>query len=231
MLISCENLFVSYSSKIILSNISFDVDFGDYFLIVGENGSGKTTLIKTLLNINKNYSGNIYIDEKVKQHGIGYLSQQLNFIDNFPASVFEIVLSGNVSKNLFTTKNDKNKALDILSKLNILDLRNKPFKSLSGGQKQRVLIARAIMSSAKLLILDEPFNALDPIITRDLYKLLHKVNKDLNITIIMISHSVKDAILYVNKVMQLNKSVVFFGDKDDYLSSKYYKHLVEGEFN
>ena len=184
ILLSCENIHVTYDSKTAVRNVNFTVSPGDYLCVVGENGSGKTTLMKAILGLIKPVEGKITCSG-LKKNEIGYMPQQTVVQRDFPASVFEIVLSGRLNRHGFLplyTKKDKLAALENIKKLGIEDLRKKSYSELSGGQQQRVLLARALCATEKLLILDEPTAGLDPIVANEMYNLLKKINKEDGIT-------------------------------------------------
>lgn len=230
-LITCKNLCMSYDNNNVLNNISFNVEEGDYLCIIGENGSGKSTLLKGLLNLMPINSGEIILESGLNRNEIGYLPQQNNVQRDFPASVFEVVLSGLLShKKLFSfyTKKDKEIAIENMQKLNILSLKNKSFKELSGGQQQRVLLARALCATNKLLIVDEPTTGLDPLMTSEFYKLINKLNKLYGITVIMTSHDVTTLTKFSNKILHLQNSVAFFGSYDDYKKTSIGKTFLGG---
>ena len=141
-----------------LKNVSLSVNEGDFLCIVGENGSGKSTLIKCMVGLNKVPEDKIMLKEK-----LGYLPQKTEIQANFPASIEEVVLSGTISNNvkkIWYTKQDKEKAKEIMQELDIYNIRKKCFRDLSGGQQQRVLIARAMCATNNLIVLDEPTNGL-----------------------------------------------------------------------
>lgn len=220
-LIEIKDLSVSYDRKNVLRNITFNINENDYLVIIGENGSGKTTLIKCLLGLIKYDKGKI--NYNIIKNEIGFLGQTTDIQNDFPASVFEVVLSGCLNRKkhkFFYTKEDKKIAYENMSKLGIINLKNKSFKELSGGQKQRVLLARALCSTKKLLILDEPTAGLDPLVTKDMYKLISKLHKEEKITIIMVSHDIDNIFTYANKILHLNNSVVYYGDKENYNHSE-----------
>ena len=224
-MLNIKDLSVFYDSNEVLSNINFSLNKGDYLSIIGENGSGKTTLIKTILGLMKPKKGNVIFDN-IKKNEIGYLPQQGIVQKSFPASVFEVVISGRLNKKKFLpfyTSKDKKITLENLKKLNIENLKNKSYKDLSGGQQQRVALARALCSTKELLILDEPSTGLDPIATADLYNLIKKLNDE--ITIIMVSHDIASAVKYSNKILHLNKNILFFGTAEDYLKTDIYKRI------
>lgn len=215
--LKCTNLTLGYNSKVILENLNFEVEKGDYLCILGENGSGKTTLMKTLLHLLKPISGTIQTGDGLLKDEIGYLPQQTDVQKDFPASVKEIVLSGCQSrcgKRFWYNKEEKKIASDIMKKLEISNLSKKCYRELSGGQQQRVLLARALCATQKMLLLDEPITGLDPQATEEMYSLIKKLNEN-GITIIMISHDVEAALKYAKHVLHIGKTV-FFGDVKDY---------------
>ena len=146
-------------------------------------------------------------NEKIKVLGrIGYLPQITEIQNNFPATIEEIVLSGTIPDHklkIFYTKEDKQKAKEVMQQLDLYEKRKKSFNELSGGQRQRVLIARALCSTEKILLLDEPVNGLDPKIVNQIYKLLYKLNKEKNVTIIMVSHDIDRALKYSTRVIEV----------------------------
>lgn len=232
-LIEISNLNVAYGKSEVLKDISFDIIKGDYIGIVGPNGAGKSTLIKTLLNLLKASSGeiNYYIDKSL----IGYLPQITEKNHKlFPASVFEVVSTGLLAKKRFPkflSKDDKTKVEESLRILNIEDLRHKKIGDLSGGQQQRVLLARALVSDPKLLILDEPTSALDPKIRNEFYELLKKLNEKLKVTIVLISHDMGTIGKYASKLVYLDKNLIFNGTFKEFCESnqmtEYFGHMSQ----
>lgn len=225
-LLSFENIAIGYDNNPIVENLSFAVEKGDYLTILGENGAGKSTLLKTMLGLIKPLSGKIVFDAEVKKTDIGYLPQQTVVQKDFPASVWEIVISGCLSKNglrPFYSKKDKEVAEANIKRLGLEQLKKRCYRELSGGQQQRVLLARALCASDKILVLDEPVTGLDPKVTVQLYDLIDSLNKE-GVTIIMISHDLQ-ALQYANKVLHLGHQT-FFGSKEEYLTSKEYKTFL-----
>lgn len=215
--LTCKKLTLGYNSNIILENLSFSVNKGDYLYIVGENGSGKTTLMKTLLRLLKPMSGEIITGDGLLADEIGYLPQQTDVQKDFPASVREIVLSGCQSrcgKRPFYNKDEKKLANENMTKLGIEHLAKKCYRELSGGQQQRVLLARALCATQKMLLLDEPVTGLDPNATEEMYNLINDLHKS-GITIIMISHDIEAAKKYATHVLHIGKEI-FFGDVEHY---------------
>ena len=220
-LIKAEGLCLSYDSRIVLSDASFAVCKGDYLCIVGENGSGKSTLIKALLGLKKPSKGKLSFSSELKRNHIGYLPQAADIQKNFPASVREVVLSGTLGKGTFSffyTKEQKRIANKSMSLLGIEDLATSCYRELSGGQMQRVLLARALCSAEKLLVLDEPTAGLDSKTCSEMYKTVKELCEKEGMTIIMITHDL-DALKYANKVMHLSHSVDFMGSVEEYSTS------------
>ena len=226
-LLSFENLSIGYDNTSVLNDLSFEIEKGDYIAIIGENGAGKSTLLKTMLGLIAPIKGRIVFDKEVKKTEIGYLPQQTLAQRDFPASVWEVVISGCLARNglrPFYSKEDKKLAQNNIEKMALKELKNRCYRELSGGQQQRVLLARALCSSNKLLVLDEPVTGLDPKVTNQLYEIVNSLNQE-GITIIMISHDLH-VLKYANKVLHIGRNT-YFGDKDSYFKSQNYLGLLE----
>lgn len=228
--IICQNLSVGYDSKIILKNLSFEVNKGDYLCIVGENGSGKTTLIKSILGLIPTISGKLETGDGLKSNEIGYLPQQTVVQRDFPASVREIVLSGcqgRMGLRPFYSKSDKLLAEENMRKMEITDLSKRCYRELSGGQQQRVLLARALCATQKLLLLDEPVSGLDPRVTAGMYQTIKYLNEE-GISIIMISHDVNAAVKYASHILHIGHAI-FYGTTEEYINSPIGQIFLERE--
>lgn len=221
-----KNLVLGYDGVPVTEPIDFQVNPGDYLCLVGENGAGKSTLIKAMLHLRATVmQGELVIGDGIKPHEIGYLPQQTLVQQDFPASVWEIVLSGCLAKcgkRPFYNRQQKQEASDIMKKLNIWNLRKYCYRNLSGGQQQRVLLARALCATTKMLLLDEPVTGLDPKMTAEFYRMVQALNQE-GITIIMVSHDVKTAVDYASHILHIGKQQMFFGTKEQYLSSSAWK--------
>lgn len=221
--ITCKDLKLGYKDQIVAENIHFSVEKGDYLYVIGENGAGKTTLMKTLLRLMKPLSGEILYGDGIKPYEIGYLPQQSLAQRDFPASVYEIVLSGNLSRigsRVFYGQKEKKRAEENLKRLGIHELKKKCYRELSGGQQQRVLLARALCATDKLLLLDEPVSGLDPKVTEEFYQLIGELNKT-GVTIIMVSHDIYAVENEAGKVLHIGeKGQLFFGSKKEYMMSE-----------
>ena len=205
-ILTAKNLAVGYERQPVLKNINFQIEEGDYFCIVGENGSGKTTLMKTILGLLPPVEGSIEVGQGLMKNQIGYLPQQSDVQRDFPATVYEIVLSGcqNSLKGFFYSKAQKKMAFENIEKMGISHLKNKCYRQLSGGQQQRVLLARALCATTKVLLLDEPVAGLDPNVTKEMYELIGQLNSQ-GLTVIMISHDLENVKKYATAIFDVNK--------------------------
>ncbi len=233
-IISAKNVNLSYENNSVIENLNFSVEKGDYLCIVGENGSGKSTLVKSVLGLKATASGHLHFTEGLKSKEIGYMPQQTTVQKDFPASVYEVVLSGLItakSGRIFFSKKLKALAEENMKKLDILHLKKKCYRELSGGQQQRVLLARALCATKKVLLLDEPVTGLDPVATAEFYELIRKINKDYGITIIMVSHDLLSSVNNASHILHLKKNDSFFGTTEEYLKSDLYKSFSGGKNN
>jgi len=224
-LITVKDLVLGYDSHRIVENLSFTVNEGDYLCIVGENGSGKSTLVKTLMHLKQPLGGEIIYSDGLKPNEIGYLPQQTVIQKDFPASVWEIVLSGcqgRCGMRPFYNREEKKLAADNMKLLNITNLKDRCYRELSGGQQQRVLLARALCATRKMLLLDEPVSGLDPNVTLQMYELIRQLNS-VRITIIMVSHDIRAAVKYASHILHIGETI-FFGTREEYMNSE------EGQF-
>ena len=213
--IKATDLTLGYEGKAVIENLNFEVNAGDYLCIVGENGAGKSTTMKTLLNLVKPISGELTYGDGIKPYEVGYLPQQTVVQRDFPASVYEIVISGNLAKigmRPFYSKKERDNTKLNMKRMNVWEFRNKSYKNLSGGQQQRVLLARALCATSKLLLLDEPVTGLDPKVTIEFYQLIK-------------AYDIHAAVEYADKILHLGQNNVFFGTKEEYKLSDAYKEF------
>lgn len=230
-LMTCQNVSLAYEGRTVAANITFTIEQGDYLCIVGENGSGKSTLIKGLLGLKQPSEGTITLGDGLQHNQIGYLPQQTIQQKDFPASVYEVVLSGCLNRcglRPFYNKQEKALAQKNMDRLGISHLASSCFRELSGGQQQRVLLARALCATKKLLLLDEPVNGLDPLVTAELYDLVQAVNQEDRIAIVMVSHDIRSAVKHASHILHLNQTPLFFGTTKDYLQSEAGKLFLGG---
>ncbi|OEF99377.1 hypothetical protein BHF71_01965 [Vulcanibacillus modesticaldus] len=210
--VEIKNLTFRYDNRIILKDINLTINKGEFFGLIGPNGSGKSTLLKLILGLLKLQQGEIILFGKGRDvcqdwDKIGYVSQKANsFNTGFPATVFEVVSMGLIGqKRLFRRLNreDRERVLEVIRLVGLFDLEKRNIGKLSGGQQQRVFIARALVKKPQLLILDEPTVGIDSESTRKFFYLLEKLNKEMGITIIMVSHDIGILNKYVTRFHHL----------------------------
>jgi len=228
-----EKVSFSYGNSDAVKNISLIVEEGDFVGLIGPNGSGKTTLLKIILGILTPQKGSVYLFEKnLKEFSewckIGYVPQKATNIDkNFPATVYEVVSMGLLPVLKFPkiiTKDDDNKIKNALSVVKMDEYSQNRITELSGGQQQRVLIAKALVTAPKILILDEPTTGVDQENQKAFYDLLGKLNNK-GMTIILVSHDIGRITQYVTKIASINQKLEFYGSHKEFCSrDKEHKH-------
>ena len=211
-----------------LDDISFSVERGEFIGIIGHTGSGKSTLLKSLLGLLRPLSGEIHLDDSVRRGAIGYLPQQTRAQRDFPATVYEVVLSGCLNQKglrFFYTAAQKSAALMNMGKLGILELKDQSYRDLSGGQQQRVLLARALCAAGDLLVLDEPVTGLDPAAADDLYRTLRYLNRTEGMAVVMVTHDIRSALRDATAILHAGRNQWFLGTPREYLASPYGKRF------
>lgn len=193
--LTIEDLSFKYDKQTVLENVTIQIEEGEFIGIFGPNGGGKTTLLKLMMGMLHPEKGLIRLlgdSPKKARHQVGYVPQTLRCDKDFPISVFDVVMMGTLSKLPWWggyTKELKQKAFTALEQVGLSHLKKQSFGTLSGGQAQRVLIARAIVDSPKILLLDEPTASIDPQAEVEILQLLLHLNKTM--TIIMITHDLQ----------------------------------------
>lgn len=241
MILEIHDLFYRYEQQNVIENIDLALPKGAFLGLVGPNGSGKSTLLKCILGLLKPQQGSIRLFgeelHKFKEwYKIGFVSQKANsFNSGFPATVFEVVSSGLTSKlglYRFFKSEHSNMVKDAIAAVELSEFMNRNIGELSGGQQQRVFIARALVSKPELLILDEPTVGVDARTVQNFYNMLDKLNKNLGITLILVTHDVGTITDKVTHVACLNKQLHFHGSAQDFdqlkehdLSQFYGHHL------
>jgi len=203
-----KNLYFKYDREMVLENINFSLKDKEFMAIIGPNGGGKTTLLKLILGFLKPYKGEIKIygksPDKISEL-IGYVPQHTNFSLDIPITVFDIVLQGRLKKGkFFYDKLDREKSEEVLETLKIKEFKNRKIKDLSGGQRQKVLIARALVSEPKIIVMDEPTSAIDPTGQKEILDLI----ENLEITRVVVSHDIKILLRKVDKIAFVNKKAI-----------------------
>lgn len=222
-LIDIKEVSYEYEQTKALDHISMKVEEGDFLAILGPNGSGKSTLLKIMLGLIRPSEGTVAlfgIDSRQFKHRewIGYVSQKSNsFNSGFPATVQEVVAGGLAKKSGLFHKLPKNTREQVEEALDAVGM--KPFigrsiSELSGGQQQRVFIARALVAKPKVLILDEPTVGIDVQNVQAFYDMLASLNRDHNITLVLVTHDVDTVTDRITHVACLNQTIHFHGFKD-----------------
>ncbi len=218
LLLKINNVSFGYYKENVVKGISLDVNQGDFLGLIGPNGSGKTTLLRLITKVLYPRIGEIYfkganiskMDSKEFCRSVAFVSQ--DFTGNFAFSVMEAVLMGRIPhlKRLqFETKKDFNIAEDALSVCDILDLKEKNIDELSAGERQRVIIARALAQEPMLLLLDEPTSHLDIGHQIQILDLLRRLNRQNNLTIVMVLHDLNLASAYCDRIVLIDNGNVF----------------------
>ena len=207
------NLSFAYEKQKVLEGINFNIKKNEFTTFIGPNGGGKSTLLKLILGINNLQNGTINIFGQSHQSQIakvGYVPQNTNINLSFPITVLEVVLmaQNKLSKRIFGyKKEEKERAMVVLAKVNMQDFIHKKISNLSGGQRQRVLIARALFSNPDILLLDEPTSNIDIGGSEQVYKTLEELNKE--ITVVVVSHDISVILQYASKAIYINKTLTY----------------------
>jgi zinc transport system ATP-binding protein len=213
-IIEAKNISFAYEGKNILDNTSLEIYQGDFMAIVGPNGSGKSTLMKICTGLIKPKQGNVVMFgkeiNKFKEWGrIGYIPQKAtSFNQDFPATVEEIVKSNLYSRvGLMGRINKKHieKVHEVLDLVGMLDYKDRLIGRLSGGQQQRVFIAKALVSSPEVLFMDEPTTGIDANSEKDFYALMEELNREKNITVVMVTHDIGAVSKSISRVICLTR--------------------------
>ncbi len=224
-----KNLTVRYGDIVAIKNVSFSLEKGKFYTIVGPNGGGKSTLVKTIVGIIDDYDGEITIfgkerDEYLKEKLIGYVPQ-MSGVRKFPIRVIDVVLMGLFRERKFRYKNHHyKKAEKILEFLGMEGFESRLIHELSGGQRQRVMIARALVSDPEILIMDEPTVGLDRESQSKFYKLIRNL-KDSGVTVIVVTHDVGFVSEYSDSILCINKKLVVHATDISELPERFFTKL------
>jgi len=213
-----DHVSFSYGATPVLEDVNLILQDGDFLGIIGPNGGGKSTLLKIILGLIQPTHGSVRVWGQAPErssHRIGYVPQHTTFDRRFPINVWDVVMTGRLSRSHMLkpyTEEDRLKARDSLETVGMLPLQHRPIGELSGGQQQRALIARALVRDPSLLLLDEAMAAVDPSGQEDMYALLDQLSK--RMSIMMVSHNLSAISTYVDKVACLNQRLYYHGSKE-----------------
>lgn len=207
--VSFNNVTKEFKNKAVLNGVSFNIEAGDIYGLIGENGAGKTTLLKLIVNLLKPTSGNIQVlGKEIKKDSYDYLRNIGALIDE-PVFYKKLTLYENFEVHCeYLGFYHEEKLESVLKRVGLHNKKSKKIKELSFGEKQRLAIAYALITEPELLILDEPTNGLDPIAIVELREILLKLNREFNTTIIISSHAINELETLVNKVMFLKNGEI-----------------------
>lgn len=240
-IVSLKNITFSYENKTILDHVNLDINHGSFMGMVGPNGGGKTTLIQIILGQLKPDQGTVELfNQPISSFKdwtrIAFVSQKANsFNKGFPATVFEVVSMGLTAKIgyfRFLNKSHKARILEAIDQVGMSEYAYQNIGNLSGGQQQRVFIARAIVSEPDLLILDEPTVGVDYKNVERFYDLLHQLNEERQITLLLVTHDTGTMTEHATDIVCLNKHLHFHGETEKYTAlteedlSQIYGHPV-----
>ncbi len=213
-----EDVWVYYGENLVLEAINLKVYEGDFLALIGPNGGGKTTLLKTILGLIKPRRGLVRVfglpPEEARRF-VGYVPQKASFNQEIPVKVLDVALMGRagiIGPSKRYSSEDVEKAMKALETVGMAEAKDRLFRELSGGEQQRVLIARALASNPKLLLLDEPTVSVDAFAQTKFYELLRDLSGKL--TVILISHDVSAVYPFVNKIACLNRRLYFHDSKE-----------------
>jgi len=231
-----ENLSFYFGETLVLSEISFAINRGDFLAILGPNGSGKTTLIKLILGLLKSSAGRVTILGRAvldfdEWERIGYVPQKATHFDPyFPVSVREVVAMGfpGGKRAVKLTRDYREERIhNVLDLVGMKDFLNRRIGRLSSGQQQRVFIARAIVNHPDILFLDEPTTGVDIGMQDQFYDMLNEFNEQKGITIVLVTHETGIINKHVTQVACLNQKLVYHGTHAEFCHSQEFKKMLD----
>jgi zinc transport system ATP-binding protein len=233
-IIDLDKVCFSYTGEEVIKDVSLEIHKGDYVGVIGPNGGGKSTLLKLMLGILKPNKGTIRLfGQDVREFKdwskIGYVPQRAHIEMNFPVTVEEVVAMGRYGKRglfHFPTSEDKEEALLALKQVDMLEFKDRLINDLSGGQKQRVFIARALAAKPQVIFLDEPTVGVDIKTQKQFYEFLRKLNRELNLTLVLSSHELDVVAHEATELVYINRSIVYYGNPEEFIKGAYFHELI-----
>lgn len=231
--LNVENLCVKSGGRHLLENITFSVEAGKIAAIIGPNGAGKTTLIKAILGLISYDTGRITLFGHERRHNrfpvrVGYVPQRLQFDRTIPMTVSELLrftIPPYYSFPLHRKREEKETIIRLLQTVGAHELMNRGVGSLSGGELQRIMIAKAIVNDPEILFLDEPSSGVDIEGQERFHDLVKRLNKERNLTAILISHDLNVVYRFADNVLCLNRKLVCSGRPEDALTDDVIKSV------
>jgi len=236
-IIELSDVSFAYSTEEVIKDVSLQIHKGDYAGIVGPNGGGKSTLLKLMLGLLNPTQGSVKLfGESIQEfndwYKIGYVPQKTYFDMNFPVTVEEVVAMGRYGKRglfHFPTQEDAKKVQQSLEQVEMQQYKKRQIGGLSGGQQQRVFIARALVTEPEVIFLDEPTVGVDVKTQKQFYRLLRKLNKELDLTLVLVSHELDVVAHESTELGYINRTLEYFGDPNEFLKGKYFHELIGKE--
>lgn len=236
-IIELSNVCFSYNyneSDYVIKDVSLQIHKGDYVGIIGPNGGGKSTLLKLMLGLLQPQKGQVKLfDTSIQKFQnwskIGYVPQKNQIDINFPVSVEEVVAMGRYGKRglfHFPTNEDREKTMQALQQVDMVDYKNRQISDLSGGQQQRVFIARALVTEPEIIFLDEPTVGVDVKTQQQFYSLLRKLNRELKLTLVLVSHELDVVAHESTELGYINRTLEYYGNPEEFLKGKYFHELI-----
>ena len=233
-IIELEDVSFTYNTEEVLKKVSLQIHKGDYVGIIGPNGGGKSTILKIMIGLLTPSSGKVKLFGQEIQHfrdwpKIGYVSQKTSIDTNFPVTVEEVVAMGRFGKvGLFNwlKKTDYEKVQKALDDVEMLAFRKRQISDLSGGQQQRVFIARALATEPEVIFLDEPTVGVDTKTQKQFYDLLRKLNRELDLTLVLASHELDVVAHESTELGYINRTLDYYGDPNAFLNGEYFHELL-----
>lgn len=209
--IEFKNITKAYDDQIVLKDFSLDIEKGEFITLLGASGCGKSTLLRCLAGLESLDGGELFIDgenitsKNSNQRNVGMIFQQYSL---FPTmNIYDNIAFGLKMKK--RNKDEINKEVSTALKMvNLEGSENKYPSQLSGGEQQRVALARCIVTKPKVLLLDEPFSAIDAKLRRELQARIKEIHKELGVTSIFVTHDQDEAMIMSDKIHLMNKGVI-----------------------
>ena len=214
-MIDAKNINVKFGKRQILKDLNLKVKKGEYISIIGKSGAGKSTLLNVISTLEKEYSGNVFYENKdirdyndleisnLRNKKIGFIFQNFNLLEDFTV-IENIMLPARLTK--IDEIELKEKALGLINKFELDLTKNQYPNELSGGEKQRVAIARALINKPEIIFADEPTGNLDSKMSIEISNILSKLNQE-GQTIVMVTHN-EELAKSSNKILELNDGIL-----------------------
>jgi zinc transport system ATP-binding protein len=234
-LVVLRDVSFAYDGAEVLVGVDLTIEAGDFLAVIGPNGSGKTTLVKIILGLLRPASGEVEIfgqkpADFSEWQKVGYVPQKATHIDPyFPATVDEVVgmaLLAGRRRSRGLAREARARVGRALAVVGMADFGKEPIGRLSGGQQQRVFIARALVTSPRILFLDEPTTGVDAETQAAFYDLLDRLNRDEGLTIVLVTHDIGVVNKHVNRVACLNQKLVYHGDHEGFCRSAAFRDMI-----